>query len=56
MEFCHNIDLDYVSSSPYRMLIARLAAAQAVVDHRRKAEEDQLRLRPKPLLNSALIL
>ncbi len=29
--FCHNAGLDYVSCSPYRVPIARLAAAQAVV-------------------------
>ncbi len=29
IEFCHNVGLDYVSCSPYRVPIARLAAAQA---------------------------
>lgn len=29
VEFCHNIGLDYVSCSPYRVPVARLAAAQA---------------------------
>ncbi len=31
VEFCHNIGLNYVSCSPFRVPIARLAAAQAVV-------------------------
>ncbi|MDD4334624.1 MAG: pyruvate, phosphate dikinase [Desulfotomaculaceae bacterium] len=31
IEFCHNIGLDYVSCSPFRVPIARLAAAQAAV-------------------------
>lgn len=31
VEFCHQIGLDYVSCSPFRVPIARLAAAQAVV-------------------------
>ncbi len=31
VEFCHNIGLDYVSCSPYRVPIARLAAAQAAL-------------------------
>ncbi len=31
VEFCHNVGLNYVSCSPYRVPIARLAAAQAVV-------------------------
>jgi pyruvate,orthophosphate dikinase len=29
--FCHRIGLDYVSCSPFRIPIARLAAAQAVL-------------------------
>ena len=32
VKFCHKIGLDYVSCSPYRVPIARLAAAQAVVE------------------------
>jgi pyruvate,orthophosphate dikinase len=31
VEFCHQIGLDYVSCSPYRLPIARLAAAQAAL-------------------------
>lgn len=31
VEFCHRTGLDYVSCSPYRVPIARLAAAQAVI-------------------------
>ena len=31
VEFCHSVGLDYVSCSPYRVPIARLAAAQAVL-------------------------
>lgn len=31
IEFCHNIGLTYVSCSPYRVPIARLAAAQAAI-------------------------
>jgi pyruvate,orthophosphate dikinase len=31
VEFCHRIGLDYVSCSPYRVPLARLAAAQAVL-------------------------
>jgi pyruvate,orthophosphate dikinase len=29
--FCHGLGLDYVSCSPYRVPVARLAAAQAVL-------------------------
>jgi pyruvate,orthophosphate dikinase len=31
VEFCHRVGMDYVSCSPYRVPIARLAAAQAVL-------------------------
>ena len=31
VEFCHRTGLDYVSCSPFRVPLARLAAAQAVV-------------------------
>jgi pyruvate,orthophosphate dikinase len=31
VDFCHRIGLDYVSCSPYRVPIARLAAAQAAI-------------------------
>ena len=31
VEFCHRLGLDYVSCSPYRVPIARLAAAQAAL-------------------------
>ena len=33
VEFCHMIGLDYVSCSPYRIPVARLAAAQAAMKH-----------------------
>ena len=36
IEFCHNIGLTYVSCSPYRVPIARLAAAQANIKNPRK--------------------
>ncbi len=31
VEFCHSVGMNYVSCSPYRVPIARLAAAQAVI-------------------------
>jgi pyruvate, orthophosphate dikinase len=37
VEFCHMVGLDYVSCSPYRVPIARLAAAQAALNHPKKA-------------------
>ncbi|HOB11759.1 MAG TPA: pyruvate, phosphate dikinase [Syntrophomonadaceae bacterium] len=34
IEFCHMIGLNYVSCSPYRIPVARLAAAQAAINHK----------------------
>jgi len=34
VEFCHQIDLNYVSCSPFRVPIARLAAAQATLKNK----------------------
>jgi len=36
IDFCHRTGLDYVSCSPYRVPIARLAAAQAAIKNPRK--------------------
>ena len=36
VEFCHNIGLNYVSCSPFRVPIARLAAAQAAIKAKNK--------------------
>ena len=33
VEFCHKVGLNYVSCSPYRVPLARLAAAQAAIKH-----------------------
>jgi len=35
IEFCHNVGLTYVSCSPYRVPVARLAAAQAAIKEKR---------------------
>lgn len=34
VRFCHDLGLDYVSCSPYRVPLARLAAAQATLSER----------------------
>ena len=34
VEFCHNVGLNYVSCSPFRVPIARLAAAQAALKNK----------------------
>ena len=36
VEFCHRMGLTYVSCSPFRVPLARLAAAQAAVKYPRK--------------------
>ncbi|MFN0149484.1 MAG: pyruvate, phosphate dikinase [bacterium] len=38
VEFCHELEFDYVSCSPYRVPIARLAAAQAMLKERALAK------------------
>ena len=38
--FCHEIGLNYVSCSPFRVPIARLAAAQAAVAEASGSEEE----------------
>ncbi len=37
VEFCHQIGLDYVSCSPFRVPIARLAAAQAAINEKNQS-------------------
>ena len=39
VKFCHQVGMDYVSASPYRVAIARLAAAQAVIEGQRKKKK-----------------
>ncbi|MDP3382905.1 MAG: putative PEP-binding protein, partial [Phenylobacterium sp.] len=36
IDFCERVGLDYVSCSPYRVPIARLAAAQSAIGEREK--------------------
>jgi pyruvate,orthophosphate dikinase len=36
VKFCHRIGLDYVSCSPFRVPVAKLAAAQAVLEEKKK--------------------
>jgi len=40
IEFCHKLGLDYVSASPFRVVVARLAAARAAVKERVKSDLD----------------
>ena len=56
VEFCHMVGLNYVSCSPYRVPIARLAAAQAAILNPPKAggeegrEEDGQEAGPQALM------
>jgi pyruvate, orthophosphate dikinase len=45
IHFCHDLGLNYVSCSPYRVPIARLAAAHAELQQPRKAKKE---IEPKP--------
>jgi pyruvate,orthophosphate dikinase len=38
VKFCHRVGMDYVSASPFRVGVARLAAAQAVLEERKKSK------------------
>src|SRR5688572_10645942 len=42
-KFCHKLGLTYVSCSPYRVPVARLAAAQAAVEESRKSKSAKAR-------------
>ncbi|HVC44777.1 MAG TPA: pyruvate, phosphate dikinase [Candidatus Binataceae bacterium] len=39
VKLCHRLGLDYVSCSPYRLPVARLAAAQAAIEERKSKRE-----------------
>ncbi len=39
IDFCYRVGLDYVSCSPYRVPVARLAAAQATIRNRKKQKQ-----------------
>ena len=43
VRFCHKIGLDYVSCSPYRVTVARLAAAQAAVSEKLEKQAGEVR-------------
>jgi len=47
IEFCHLVGLDYVSCSPYRVPIARLAAAQATLKHGGSADKEPKKKKAK---------
>ena len=48
--FCHRAGMDYVSCSPYRIPIARLAAAQAAVEEKKSLPKPKAKVSAKPKL------
>jgi pyruvate, orthophosphate dikinase len=46
VKFCHAVAMNYVSCSPFRVPIARLAAAQAVIDDKAKAKKAAGKAKP----------
>jgi len=46
VKFCHKLGLTYVSCSPYRVPVARLAAAQAAIEEARKAAASKSAAKP----------
>ena len=48
VEFCHNIGLSYVSCSPFRVPIARLAAAQAAIKNEEISSRKKKPITHKP--------
>ncbi len=45
--FCHSVGMDYVSCSPYRIPIARLAAAQAAVNEKKSSPKPKAKAKAK---------
>ncbi len=43
IDFCHRLGLDYVSCSPFRVPIARLAAAHAALAHGKPGKKEKRR-------------
>ena len=43
VKFCHRVGMNYVSASPFRVGVARLAAAQAVLEERKKGKAKKSR-------------
>jgi len=43
VKFCHRVGMDYVSASPFRVPVARLAAAQAVIEEKKSGKKSPRR-------------
>jgi pyruvate,orthophosphate dikinase len=53
VKFCHRLGLSYVSCSPYRVPVARLAAAQAAIEEKRRAAAAPTNVRGNSAAKSA---
>lgn len=53
VEFCHRVGMDYVSCSPFRVPIARLAAAQAAIREAEGAKSGKLKKTKRPARKAA---
>ena len=53
VEFCHRVGLSYVSCSPFRVPIARLAAAQAAIKEQGGAQPPAVAAKPAPAKKTA---
>jgi pyruvate,orthophosphate dikinase len=47
VKFCHRVGMNYVSCSPFRVPIARLAAAQAAIESKKAAAAQPAKAKPK---------
>ncbi len=54
VEFCHRVGMDYVSCSPFRVPIARLAAAQAAIRDLEKAQQKKKAVKAPAKKSAAL--
>jgi pyruvate,orthophosphate dikinase len=45
VKFCHKVGMDYVSASPFRVPISRLAAAQVVLEEKAEKKAGKRRKR-----------
>jgi pyruvate,orthophosphate dikinase len=53
VKFCHKLGLNYVSCSPYRVPVARLAAAQAAIEEAAKAPAPKAKKAAKKVAKKA---
>jgi len=55
VKFCHRLGLTYVSCSPYRVPVARLAAAQAALEEEAKSKPAHAKVRSNGVAKKATL-